>query len=150
MRTSFLSQIKVNYDLSNHLGSYTLSSFRLVLEGKTGKNIPELSRLFLKKFSVNNFALTDAEHNTCSLLNGGGIAGLPLLRTLLAVRQTSPEPRFWEVMEYFVLLAYASLAASRNLSKLYFRSKKFIFLVQTKKVISMNHGRNTSSSKIWK
>ena len=35
-----------------------LCSFKLVLEGKTGKEIPESSRLeFLKKFSGNNFAL---------------------------------------------------------------------------------------------
>ena len=34
-----------------------LCSFRLVLEGKTGKGIPESSRLeFLEKFSANNFA----------------------------------------------------------------------------------------------
>ena len=29
--------------------------------------------------------------------------------------QKSREPSFWEVMDYFVLLAYASLAASRTL-----------------------------------
>ena len=33
-----------------------LCSFRLVLEGKTGEEIPESSRLeFLEKFLVNNF-----------------------------------------------------------------------------------------------
>ena len=31
------------------------------------------------------------------LLNRGGIADLPLLRTLLAIRQKSQEPSFWEV-----------------------------------------------------
>ena len=60
-----------------------LSSFKLVLEGKTGKEIPESSRLeFLEKFSANNFALSDAEDNTSGQLNGGGIADLPLLRAL--------------------------------------------------------------------
>ena len=50
-----------------------LCSFRLILEEKRDKEIPESSRLeFLKKFSVNNFALYDAED-------------LPLLRTLLAI-----------------------------------------------------------------
>ena len=34
-----------------------LCSFRLVLEGKTGKEIPESSRLeFLEKFLANNFS----------------------------------------------------------------------------------------------
>ena len=93
-----------------------LCSFKFVLERKTGKEIPESSRLeFLEKFSVNNFALSDAEDNTSGLLNRGGIADLPLLRTLLAIRQKSREPSFWEVMDSFVLLAYASLAASRTL-----------------------------------
>ena len=42
-----------------------LYSFRLVLEGKTGKEMPESSRLeFLEKFSANNSALSDAEDNT--------------------------------------------------------------------------------------
>ena len=86
-----------------------LCSFRLVLEGKTVKEIPESSRLeFLGKFSANNFTLSDPEG--CWLLNGGGIADLPLLRPLLAIRQKSREPSFWEI-----LLAYASLAASRTL-----------------------------------
>ena len=57
-----------------------LCSFRLVLEGKTGNEIPESSRFeFLKKFLANNFALSDAEDNTSSPLNRGGIADLPLL-----------------------------------------------------------------------
>ena len=43
------------------------------------------------------------------------MADLPLLRTLLAIHQKSREPSFREVMDYFVLLAYASLTASRTL-----------------------------------
>ena len=55
-------------------------SFRLVLEGKTGREKPESSRLkFLWKFSSNNFTLPDAEYNTCEPLNRGGIADSPLL-----------------------------------------------------------------------
>ena len=93
-----------------------LCSFRLVLEGKTGKEIPESSRFeFLEKFLANNFALSDAEDNTSGPLNRGGTADLPLMRTLLAIRQKSREPSFWEVMDSFVLVAYASLAASGTL-----------------------------------
>ena len=67
-----------------------LCSFKLVLEGKTGKEIPESSRLeFLEKFSANNFALSDAEDNTSGLLNRGGVADLPLLGTLLPIYQKS-------------------------------------------------------------
>ena len=39
-----------------------LASFRIVLEGKRGKEIPESSRLkILEKFLENNFALPEAE-----------------------------------------------------------------------------------------
>ena len=58
-----------------------LCIFRLVLGGKTGKEIPESSRLeFLEKILANNFALSEAEGNTSRLLNRGGIADLSLLR----------------------------------------------------------------------
>ena len=55
----------------------TLCSFRLVLEGKTGKEMRESSRLeFLGKFLANNFALSDAEDNTSGPLNREGRANL--------------------------------------------------------------------------
>ena len=86
-----------------------LCSFRLVLEGKTGKETPESSRSeflekfqqtgketpqssrleFLERFSANSFALSDAEQNASGPLSREGIADLPLLRTLLAIRQKS-------------------------------------------------------------
>ena len=61
-----------------------LCSFRLVLEGKTCKEIR-----VLEKFLANNFALSVAEDNTSRSLNRGGIADLPLLRTQLAIFQKS-------------------------------------------------------------
>ena len=93
-----------------------LCSFRLVLEGKACKEIPELSRLeFLEKFLTSNFDFSDAEDNTSGPLNRRGITDLPLLRTLLAIRLKSREPSFWEVMDSLVLVANASLAPSRTL-----------------------------------
>ena len=93
-----------------------LCSFRLVLEGKIGKEILQSSRFeFLEKFLANNFALSDAEDNTSSPLNRGGVVDLPLSRTLSAIPQKSQERSFWEVMDSFLLVAYASLAASRTL-----------------------------------
>ena len=54
-----------------------LRSFRLVLEGKTGKEIPESSRFeFLEEFLANNFALSDVEDSTSGPLNRGGIADI--------------------------------------------------------------------------
>ena len=93
-----------------------LCSFRLVLDRKIYKEISESPRLeFLEKFSASNFALSDAENNTSGQLNRGGIADLALLRTVLSIHQKSPETNFWKVMDSFVLLAYASLAASKIL-----------------------------------
>ena len=67
-----------------------LCSFRLVLEGKTDKEIPESSRLkVLEKFLAKNFGLSDAEDNTSRSLNRGGIVDLPLFRTLSAIHQKS-------------------------------------------------------------
>ena len=84
---------------------------QLVVGGKTGKDITESSRSeFLENFSANNFTLSDAEDSTSAPLNRGGMGDLTLLRTLLAIRQKSRESSFWEVMDSFVLLAYASLA----------------------------------------
>ena len=83
-----------------------LCSFRLVLEGKRGKEIHESSRLeFLEKFLANNFALSEAEDNTSGPLNRGSIADLFLLRTLLAIHQKSREPSYWEVMDSIALVA---------------------------------------------
>ena len=67
-----------------------LCNFRLVLEGKTGKEIPESSRLgFLETFSANNFALSNAEENNFRPLNRGGLTDLPLLRVLSAIHRKS-------------------------------------------------------------
>ena len=83
---------------------------RLVLERKTGKEIPKSSRLeFLEKFSANNFTLSDAEDNTSGSLNRGGIADLLLLRTVLAIHQKAQKPSFLGVMDSFILLAYAGM-----------------------------------------
>ena len=69
---------------------------------------------FLEKLLANSFALSDAEDSTFSLINRGGIADLPLLRTLLAIHQKSWVPSSLKVMDSFILVAYANLAASRT------------------------------------
>ena len=128
-------------------------SIRLVLEGRAGKEIQEFS----EKFLINNFAWSNAEDNTSGLLNSGGKADLPLLRTLLVILQNSQEPSFWEVMDSFVLVAYASLAALRALLQWLLACLNFntldsgnILLVQVKKVISLNYGSSTSCWKEWR
>ena len=76
-----------------------ICSFRLVIEGKTGIEIPESSRLeFLKKVSASNFALSD----------------LPLLRTLLAICQKSHELSFWKVMDSFCFISICRFGSFKN------------------------------------
>ena len=66
-----------------------LCNFRLVLDGKTGKKIPESSRLeLLQNVFSKQFCFIRCS-NTSGPLNRGGIADLPLLRTLLAIHQKS-------------------------------------------------------------
>ena len=49
-----------------------LYGFRLLLEEKPGKEMPESSRLeFLEEFLANNFVLSDEEDNASGLLNRG-------------------------------------------------------------------------------
>ena len=63
------------------------------------------SRLeILEMFLANSFALSDAEDNTYRLLSRGGIADLPLLRTLLAMYQKPQEPSFREVLRLFCFI----------------------------------------------
>ena len=74
-------------------------SFRLVLEGKTSRDITWSSRSeFLEKYSANSFALSYAEDNSSGPLNSEGIADLSFLRTLLAIRQKSRGSGFLEVI----------------------------------------------------
>ena len=73
--------------------------FRLTVEEKAGKKIPESSRIEFLKFPANNGALSDAEDNTSGRLYKGGIVDLLLLRTILAICQKKKSQLcFWEVI----------------------------------------------------
>ena len=83
-----------------------IKQFQISSRREAAKEILESSKLeFLEKFLANNFLLSEAENSTCRWLNRGGIAELPLLRTLFAIHQKFREPSFWEMMNSFVLVA---------------------------------------------
>ena len=126
--------------------------FQISCRRENSKEIPESARLeFFQKFLAKKIALSDAEDSTSRPLNRGGIADLPLLRTLLAIRQKSLEPSFWKAMDSSFISIYKfgsfknPFATITSLSELCFRFRRFIMLVQTKKVISMSYGSSTSS-----
>ena len=107
-----------------------------------------MSRLeFLEKFLTNNFALSDDEDNTSGLLNREDIADLALLRIFLAICAKS--------LDTFDLLGYEIFAASRTLLQqlldclnFNLRFRRFILLMQIKKVISMNYDKQHKQLKM--
>ena len=117
-----------------------------------GKEIPESSRLeFLEKFPAKNFALSDVEGNTSGLLNRGGIADFPLLRTLSNLPKVL-RAKFLGSNGLFCFISICEFGSFKNsfatvtsLSELYFIFRRFILLVQMKKVVFMNSGSSTSS-----
>ena len=102
-----------------------------------------------RKIFSKQFCFIRCRRQPSGPLNRGGIADLPLLRALLAICQKSRKPSFWGVMDSFVLLAYASLAASRTILQRLLACLNFTLesedFSQTKKVISMNYGSSTGS-----
>ena len=113
------------------------------------KEIPKTSRLeFLEKCLAHNFTLSDTEYNTSRPLNRGGIADLPLLRTVSNLPKVLRALRSDGLFCSSSICKFASFknpfAMITSLSKLYFRFRRFTLLVQAKKVISMNYGRSTS------
>ena len=114
-----------------------ICSLRLVQEGKTGKEIPESSRLeFVEKFLAKNFAWSDTEGNTSWPLNRGGLADLPFLRTLLAICQKS-----WELQELFCH-DYKPVFTldSEDLSFLYKQKKWFLWTMAAAAEAAENQG----------
>ena len=107
---------KVCDDFFNHLGSYeNIMQLQISSRMENWYRDTRIIEIRVLRKVFNKFSLSDAENYISCLLNRAGVADLPLLRTLLAICQKSWEPSFWEVMDSFVLLAYASLAASRTL-----------------------------------
>ena len=110
--------------------------------------MPESIRLeFLEKFSANNFALSDAEDN-----NSGIYRRYAFVENTVSNSPKVPRAKFLASDGHFCFIDIWKFGSFKNplatitgLSELYFRIRRFIFLVQTKKVISMNYDSRTSS-----
>ena len=71
-----------------------IRNFRLALEGKTDKEIPKSSRLeFSEKFLAKNFFIRCRKQQLW-VVEWGGNADFPMLRTLLAIHPKPWEPNF--------------------------------------------------------
>ena len=122
------------------LQKYYAVSDSFYKEKQVKRYIPKSSKLeFLEKFLPNNFALSDTEENTSGPLNRGGIADLPLMRTILAICQKSWEPSFWEAMNscFISICKFGNLKNSFAMitiqSELYFQFRRSTLLIQKKK-----------------
>ena len=123
------------------------------MERKTGKEIPESSIFeFLEKFSAINFALLDPEDKTDGPLNRGGYGRLTFVQNTIGNSPKVPRAKFQGSDGLFCFINIGRFgrfknpfATITNLSELYLRFRRFILLVQTKKVISVNYGNSTSS-----
>ena len=110
-----------------------LCNFKLVLDGKTGKDIPESSRLeFLENISANNFALSDAEDNTSDPLNRG--VQQIYLENTISNSPKVPWVKFLRSNGLFCFISMCKFGSFKNpfamitsLSELYFRIRRFIF-----------------------
>ena len=107
-----------------------LCSFLLVLEGKAGKEISELSRI-----EFNSFVQSEAECNTSGPLNKESIADLPLLTTFLAICQ-KPRSKFLGSNRCFCFISISQFDSFKNpfakitfLSEFPFRYRRFVLLV---------------------
>ena len=140
-----------------------LRSCRLILEGKTGKEIPNSTKLrleLLEKLLANNCTLPDAEGNTSAVLNRGGITDFLLLITLLAICQMSWQPNFWELKLILIepfFHDFCRFSSFKNpftmitsLPYFCFRFRRFVLLVQLRKVIAMNYSSIAGSLKTMK
>ena len=86
----------------------------------------------------------------------GSITDLHLLRTLLAIRQKLQPSHFWELIDSFVLLAYVSLAASKNLFKRLLAclhitlDSEYLLKMVNSQLVSINCSNSRKNNCHWK
>ena len=116
-----------------NLGITEICSFRLVLEEKASKEIPELSQ-FLEKFLEKSFAFIEFRRQHWPL-SRRVMADLPLWRTILAIPRKLRQLSLCKVMDSLVLLAYVSLANSGTLCDNYTLDLEHFFYWYKRKML---------------
>ena len=110
----------------------------------------------LRKVFSNQFCFTDAEDNTSKPLNRGGYSSFTFVENTISNLPKVLRAKFLGSNGLFCFVSICKFGSFKNplvmitsLPELYFTIRRFILLVQTKKVISMNYGSSTSSWKPW-
>ena len=109
-----------------------MCSFRLVLEGKAGKDIPESAVLdFLKKILVNNFIVSDAENNAFMPLSKGIIVHFTFVKNTIGSSLEVTRAKILGSDRFFCFIRISKfgsfkvhLAMITSLSEPYFRSRR--------------------------
>ena len=117
-----------------------LYSFTSVLEARIGKEVPVSSRIeFLEKFLPNKFALSDAEENISGPLNRR-YSRFTFVENIISNSPKVPRVKFLGSDELFRFSSICKFGSFKNhfapitsLSELYFRFRRFVLLVKTKK-----------------
>ena len=112
--------------------------FHISYKRETGKEIPESSRLeFLEKFSANSFALSDAEDKTSGPYRR--YSRFPFFENTVDNSPKVPRANFQGSNGFFCFIGMCKFGSFKNpFEKISSFILRFILLVQTKKVISMN------------
>ena len=156
-------QIKIHYDLFNHLGSYrNIIQFQISFrkENRLGDTRVIKIRVLRKVFSTQFCFIT------CRRQHFQAVEQRRCNRFTFAENTISNSSKVTRAMFlgsnglfcFISICKFGSFcndyknpfATITSLSELYIRSRRFIILIQTKKVISMNQGSSTSSWKPWR
>ena len=133
-----------------------LCSFRLVLEGKTGKEIPESEFRVLRKVISKQSCFIRCKRQHLRPVEWRRYSIFSFVESTSSNPSKVPRAKFLVSDGLFCFISICKFGSFKNpfatitsLSELYLRIR-FFSLVQTKKVISMNYGSSTSSWKLWR
>ena len=134
-----------------------LCSFRLVLEGKTGKEIPASSRLdFLGKVFRKQFYFIRWRRKHLQVVEWRRYSRFTFVENTITNSPEVSRVIFLGNDGFFCFISTCKFDSLKNpfvtitsLSELYFRFRRFVLLVQTK-VVSMNYDSSTGRWKSWR
>ena len=103
----------------------------------------------LQNVLANNFAVSDAEDNTWAV-EQRRCSRFAFVENTISNMQNVRRANFLRSDVLFCFFSLSRIGSFTSLSELCFRFRRFILLLQTKKVVFMNYGSSTSSWKPWR
>ena len=158
MRTRCLSQSRFIMTFLTILGvTETLCSFKLVSEGKTGRDTWVIKITVFKKVFSKQFCFVRCRRQHLWAVKQRRHSRFTFDENTISNSPKAQRVEFLGSNRLFCFIRMCKFASFKNLfatitslSEHYFRFRRFILLVQTKKVISMMYGSSTSSWKTWR